>query len=169
MLSSALLRSTSRAATRRAPAATASVSRRGGAPSLLTKRRMGGGQPESQSMKAELWEGHSKEPEGWETAIYFTYAVGFVVIGMTLSVTPETSIKTWASNEAQARLDLLRAGKIDKVEFGTHYNTSDRMYDFESQNPDNPFNEEEEDEDEDDDDDDEDDEEDDDEEDDDDE
>ena len=29
----------------------------------------------------------------------------------------------WANNEAQARLDLQAAGKLDKPEFGTLYNT----------------------------------------------
>mmetsp|Transcript_26721 Transcript_26721/g.39094 ORF Transcript_26721/g.39094 Transcript_26721/m.39094 type:complete len:157 (+) Transcript_26721:182-652(+) len=138
MLSANLLRSTSRIASRRVNAAR-TTSLNG------SKRRMGGGQPESQSMKAELWGGHSKEPEGWENTIYVTYAVGFVIVSMTLGMAPETSIKAWASNEAQARLDLLKEGKVEKIEFGTHYNTTDRMYDFDSPNPDNPFNEEEDD------------------------
>eukprot|EP00561_Arcocellulus_cornucervis_P013895 CAMPEP_0185799290 /NCGR_PEP_ID=MMETSP1322-20130828/234_1 /TAXON_ID=265543 /ORGANISM="Minutocellus polymorphus, Strain RCC2270" /LENGTH=139 /DNA_ID=CAMNT_0028494851 /DNA_START=6 /DNA_END=422 /DNA_ORIENTATION=+ len=86
-------------------------------------RKMGGGQPESQSMKARLWEGHSPEPEGWEPTIYATYVVGFGLITLALGFSPDTSIASWANNEAQARLDLQASGKLDKPVFGTLYNT----------------------------------------------
>jgi len=81
---------------------------------------MGGGQPESQSMQAKLFEG---EPEGWEGTLYFTYGAAFVIVSTMCMFAPDTKITTWANNEAQARLDLLRSGAIDKVEFGVHYNT----------------------------------------------
>ena len=55
-------------------------------------RKMGGGQPESQSMKARLWEGHSPEPEGWEPTLYATYVVGFGLITLALGFSPDTSI-----------------------------------------------------------------------------
>ena len=37
--------------------------------------------------------------------------------------TQSTLAAQWANNEAQARLDLQAAGKLDKPEFGTLYNT----------------------------------------------
>mmetsp|Transcript_25690 Transcript_25690/g.32386 ORF Transcript_25690/g.32386 Transcript_25690/m.32386 type:complete len:156 (+) Transcript_25690:2-469(+) len=122
-------------------------------------RSFGAGQPESQSMQARLWEGHNVKPEGWETTVYATYAAATVLLTLALGFAPDTSIKTWASNEARVRLDLLSEGKIDKVEFGVHYNSPNVVYDFESKVVDNPFNEDDDDDDDDDDDEDEDDEE----------
>jgi hypothetical protein len=61
---------------------------------------MGGGggdhhhQPISRSMEAELWQGHPKEPEGWETTIYLTYGATAVLLTMALGFAPDTSIKT---------------------------------------------------------------------------
>ena len=55
---------------------------------------MGGGQPESQSMQARLWEGHSAEPEGWEGTLYATYTVGFGLIVLALGFAPDTTIAT---------------------------------------------------------------------------
>lgn len=61
---------------------------------------MGGGggdhhhQPISRSMEAELWQGHPKEPEGWETTIYLTYGATVVLLTMALGFAPDTSIKT---------------------------------------------------------------------------
>ena len=57
----------------------------------------------------------------------------------------------WASSEAQARLTLQAEGKLDKPVFGVHYDTPENKFDFESVNPDNPFNEEDDDDDDDDD------------------
>ena len=54
----------------------------------------GGGQPISQSMEAELWQGHPKEPQGWETTVYLTYAATAVILGLGLGFAPDTSIKT---------------------------------------------------------------------------
>lgn len=42
-------------------------------------------------------------------------------------------------------------GKLDKPVFGVHYDTPENKFDFESENPDNPFNEEDDDDDDDDD------------------
>ena len=55
---------------------------------------MGGGQPESQSMQARLWEGHPIKPEGWENTIYATYAGAAVVITLALGFSPDTSINS---------------------------------------------------------------------------
>ena len=120
----------------------------------LQRRSFGAGQPESQSMQARLWEGHNVKPEGWEGIVYATYVGATVIITLALGFAPDTSINTWASNEAKVRLDLLKEGKIDKVEFGVHYNSPEKVYetvyDFESKSPDNPFNEEDDDDDDDD-------------------
>jgi len=53
----------------------------------------GGGQPVSQSMEAELWQGHPKTPEGWETTIYLTYGATAVIF-VALAFAPDTSITT---------------------------------------------------------------------------
>lgn len=53
-----------------------------------------------------------------------------------------TSFSTqWASSEARVRLALQAEGKLDKPVFGVHYDTPENKFDFESVNPDNPFNE----------------------------
>jgi len=98
-------------------------------------------------MQARLWEGHKTKPEGWEGTVYATYAAATVIITLALGFAPDTSINTWAANEAKVRLDLLKEGKIDKVEFGVHYNTADKVYDFDSKIVDNPFDEEDDDDD----------------------
>jgi hypothetical protein len=47
-------------------------------------------------------------------------------------------------------LDLQEEGKLDKPEFGVHYNTTENVFDFESKVVDNPFNEDDDDDDDDD-------------------
>ena len=42
---------------------------------------------------------------------------------LALGFAPDTTIATWANNEAQARLDLQVAGKLEQPTFGVHYNT----------------------------------------------
>ena len=61
----------------RQPTVAAAAVRRGGGGQ---RRNMGGAvdRPISQSMEAELFQGHSKEPEGWESTIYLTYAASSV-------------------------------------------------------------------------------------------
>ncbi|KAL3762955.1 hypothetical protein ACHAWU_001102 [Discostella pseudostelligera] len=119
----------------------------------VPRRYMGGGggdhhhQPISRSMEAELWQGHPKEPEGWETTIYLTYGATVVLLTMALGFAPDTSIKTWASSEARARLALQAEGKLDQPVFGVHYDTPENKYEFESKSPDNPFDEDEDDDD----------------------
>jgi hypothetical protein len=93
--------------------------------SLMTKRFMSGGDhhdtPVPQSMKAVLWQGHSPEPEGWETDLAIAYTISFALIIVAIFFKPDTTIKSWAQTEARTRLALLESGKIDKVEFGRHY------------------------------------------------
>ena len=57
------------------------------------------------------------------------------------------NIKQWAQSEARARLTLQADGKLDQPVFGVHYDTVENKYDFESNNPDNPFNEDDDDDD----------------------
>ena len=107
--------------------------------SKVARRRMGGGQPESQSMKAELFGGHEKDT-GWEGITYFTYGATVLLLGVVANA-PESSITTWASEEARMRLKLKAEGKVEKFEFGVHYNVDDVKYNYESKFPDNPFDE----------------------------
>jgi len=119
-------------------------------PVAAPRRLMGGGgghQPISRSMEAELFQGHPKEPEGWETTIYLTYGSTVILLAFALGFAPDTSIKTWASSEARARLALQAEGKLDKPVFGVHYDTPENKFDFESVNPDNPLNEDDDDDD----------------------
>jgi len=128
-------------------AVTTSTTKPAAAP-MMPRRFMGGGgghQPVSRSMEAELFGGHPKE-EGWEKTVYITYAASFVLISFALGFAPDTSIKTWAQSEARARLVLQAEGKLDQPVFGVHYDTPENKFDFESVNPDNPFNEEDDDE-----------------------
>jgi len=57
-------------------------------------RNLGAGQPESQSNKARLWEGHPTAREDWETTIYATYAAATVLITLALGFSPDTSTET---------------------------------------------------------------------------
>lgn len=52
------------------------------------------GQPEPQSMKAELWEGHPKGEEGWERITQGTYIMAAILLGVAYGFAPETSIQT---------------------------------------------------------------------------
>lgn len=65
-------------------------------PAAAPRRFMGGGgghQPISRSMEAELFGGHPKEPEGWETTIYLTYGATVILLAF-VGLAPDTSIKT---------------------------------------------------------------------------
>ena len=88
-------------------------------------RSFGAGQPPSQSQSARLWEGHTTHKEGWETTIYATYAASTLLITLALGFAPDTSIQTWASNEAEVRLGM--EGKTSVV-FGEHYNTPEKVF-----------------------------------------
>lgn len=109
-------------------------------------------QPQSQSQQARLWEGHNTQPEGWETTVYATYFASTVLITLALGFAPDTTINTWAGNEARVRMEMKSLGSaeggIDQEEFGVHYNVPERVYDFDMKIVDNPFNEEDDDEDE---------------------
>lgn len=100
------------------------------------RRRWFGGhdhhQPQPQSMQAELWQGHPKHEEGFERITEVTYAVATVLICVALGLAPDTSIQTWANNEAKARMQLKASGKVTEFEFGKHYNTAENMFNFEA-------------------------------------
>ena len=118
-------------------------------PQEQARRWMGSDMPKPQSSQAELWEGHPKTKEGWETTTYLTYAASAILLTLAVGFSPETSIKVWASNEAQARLDLKdKKGDDFELEFGKHYGADNVKYDFTSLAAENPFNEEDDDEDE---------------------
>ncbi|KAL7571249.1 hypothetical protein ACA910_008906 [Epithemia clementina (nom. ined.)] len=96
----------------------------------VLRRNMGGGggsshPPMPQSMKAKLFEGHP-EREGWEETVYFYYTVGFLWICYNANCLPETSVNTWARNEAAARLILKEEHGFTNFEFGKHY--QDEVY-----------------------------------------
>merc|ERR1712238_319641 len=52
------------------------------------------------------WSGHTVKHEGWEESIYFYYAAGLILQAAVIFGAPETSIESWAREEAKARLFL---------------------------------------------------------------
>lgn len=109
---------------------------------LQQKRWMGADMPKPQSSEAKLWQGHPTHNEGWEFTTYLTYGVSSILLVLAIGFTPETSIKVWASNEAQARLDIQdKKGDEFTLEFGRHYGMPYEKYDFTSLQAENPFNE----------------------------
>ena len=81
--------------------------RRAVAKTMQQRRAMGGGQPVSQSMQAELWQGHSKKPEGWETTVYATYAASAVLITLALGFAPDTTIASVSSDLSHISMNQL--------------------------------------------------------------
>lgn len=84
------------------------------------RRSMGGGhQPISQSMEAELFQGHPKEPEGWETTVYITYATTVVILTCALGFAPDTSIKTVSTEYIHGHLPNLFSPSIVNISLHT--------------------------------------------------
>jgi len=79
---------------------------------IIPQRRFGAGQPESQSMKAKLFEGHP-ENEGWETITNVTYAISAVILILTLGFAPDSSIKTVGSMGDK----LMRISDTTQIDF----------------------------------------------------
>jgi hypothetical protein len=98
-------------------------------------------QQQQRWMCAAMPKPQSTHTEGWEFTIYLTYGVSTVLLILAIGFSPETSIKVWASNEAQARLDLQSKNADFKPEFGRHYGMPYEKYDFTSIQAENPFNE----------------------------
>ena len=73
-----------------------------------------------QSQNAKLFDGQP-EREGWEETVYFHTAIATIMIIIGLNFTPETSMNTWARNEAAARLILKEEHGFTDFEFGKHY------------------------------------------------
>jgi len=102
-------------------------------PNKLQRRNMGSDlTPVPQSQTALLWSGHTVKHEGWEESIYFYYAAGLILQMAVVFGAPETSIESWAREEAKARLFLAskqqeaaakEGGEGEHIEFvfGRHY------------------------------------------------
>ena len=86
-------------------------------------------------MRADLWgvgldgKGGGRY-QGWEAVVYPTYIAAAVILIVGVGFAPDTSIKTWASSEAAARLNLKDAGAVETFEFGTHYAKEEELYKF---------------------------------------
>ncbi|KAM3503458.1 hypothetical protein MY11210_008713 [Beauveria gryllotalpidicola] len=77
--------------------------------SVTANRRGGGHGSESQFDPPSGWlwgikPGEKAEPEGWEWPMYF-FCGSFVVAGVALAFKPDTSVSTWALEEARRRLE----------------------------------------------------------------
>ncbi|OAA46476.1 NADH:ubiquinone oxidoreductase 11.6kD subunit [Beauveria brongniartii RCEF 3172] len=77
--------------------------------SVTANRRGGGHGSESQFEPPSGWlwgikPGEKPEPEGWEWPMYF-FCGSFVVAGVALAFKPDTSVSTWALEEARRRLE----------------------------------------------------------------
>ncbi|KAK3191430.1 hypothetical protein K4F52_002641 [Lecanicillium sp. MT-2017a] len=75
----------------------------------VTARRQGGGGGESQFDPPSGWlwgikPGEKAEPEGWEWPMYI-FCGSLVVAGVALAFKPDTSVSTWALEEARRRLE----------------------------------------------------------------
>ncbi|KAH7312327.1 ESSS subunit of NADH:ubiquinone oxidoreductase-domain-containing protein [Stachybotrys elegans] len=75
-----------------------------------TPRRQGGGHGNESHYDAPggwLWgvkPGEKPEPEGWERPMYFFFG-GLILTGVALAYKPDTSVSTWALEEARRRLE----------------------------------------------------------------
>lgn len=89
-------------------------------------------------MKAELWgagidgKGGGRY-NGWEAIVYPTYIAAGIILVVGVGFAPDTSIKTWASNEARVRLNLEDSGELEETEFGVHYNIPENVFKFEAE------------------------------------
>ena len=93
-------------------------------------------------MKAELWgvgidgKGGGRY-NGWEAIVYPTYIIASVILVVGVGFAPDTSIKTWANNEARVRLNMKDRGELEEgAEFGVHYNIPEKVYQFEAEDVD---------------------------------
>lgn len=76
--------------------------------------------PVPQSMKSVFAEGHATN-EGWETTIAWFYPTSFLILVWIFAFEPETDIRTWARQEARARMAIKKENPDFKFEFGKHY------------------------------------------------
>ncbi|ROT34849.1 NADH:ubiquinone oxidoreductase 11.6kD subunit [Sodiomyces alkalinus F11] len=92
-----------RAATRSLKAATAPTAR----PFSVTAKRQGGGS-NFDPPTGWLWgvkPGEKYEREGWELPFYTIFCGGLALAGVVLAFKPDTSLDTWALEEARRRLE----------------------------------------------------------------
>jgi ESSS subunit of NADH:ubiquinone oxidoreductase (complex I) len=80
----------------------------------------GGGVPVPRSSQAKLFEGHPTN-EGWESSVFFYYTLSAIMLVGILGFAPDTTISSWAKQEATARLKLKESGVVTEFEFGKHY------------------------------------------------
>mmetsp|Transcript_19814 Transcript_19814/g.47173 ORF Transcript_19814/g.47173 Transcript_19814/m.47173 type:complete len:154 (-) Transcript_19814:111-572(-) len=118
--------------------------------------RRAGGMPVPQSMKAKPFDGHPTN-EGWEPYVQFYTGVSVILLAVNYFFAPDTTIDSWARNEAAARLRLKEKDPDFKPVFGVHYQdlqSKERQekWDEVSEKEFNPFKEEDDDDDDDDDD-----------------
>ncbi|KAK4198625.1 ESSS subunit of NADH:ubiquinone oxidoreductase-domain-containing protein [Triangularia verruculosa] len=103
-----LLRSTLAATTRRAVAMPQTVvagAKRGFSATAATK---GGASPQYDPPTGWLWgvkPGEKYVNEGWENLYFYGFLGSFVVFGVAYAWKPDTSIQTWALEEARRRLE----------------------------------------------------------------
>ncbi|KAK7448675.1 NADH:ubiquinone oxidoreductase 11.6kD subunit [Colletotrichum acutatum] len=73
----------------------------------VTARRAGGGS-DFDPPSGWLWgvkPGEKYEKEGWETPFYTLFCGGIIATGVVLAFKPDTSLDTWALEEARRRLE----------------------------------------------------------------
>ena len=76
--------------------------------------------PVPRSQNAEIFAGHPKY-EGWEPTVYFWSTISFFLLVANLGYGPDTTIESWAFNEARARLILKEEKGFTDFKFGNHY------------------------------------------------
>tara|TARA_B110000305_G_C19075817_1_gene463848 strand:- start:316 stop:648 length:333 start_codon:yes stop_codon:yes gene_type:complete len=81
-------------------------------------------------MKAKLWGKDGEKVNGWEPYVYTSYILAGIILVVGVGFKPDTSIKTWANNEARARKALKQSGLVTEFKFGTHYNDIDKKFSF---------------------------------------
>ncbi|KAH7275824.1 hypothetical protein FSOLCH5_005456 [Fusarium solani] len=75
--------------------------------SVTARRRGGGGEHQFEPPTGWLWgvkPGEKAEPEGWEWPMYI-FLGSLVATGVALAFKPDTTVSTWALEEARRRLE----------------------------------------------------------------
>ncbi|KAM0562800.1 hypothetical protein ACHAPJ_001640 [Fusarium lateritium] len=75
--------------------------------SMTARRRGGGGEHQFEPPTGWLWgvkPGEKPEPEGWEWPTYI-FLGSLVATGVALAFKPDTTVSTWALEEARRRLE----------------------------------------------------------------
>ncbi|KAH8722097.1 ESSS subunit of NADH:ubiquinone oxidoreductase-domain-containing protein [Ilyonectria robusta] len=75
--------------------------------SVTARRRGGHGESQFEPPSGWLWgikPGEKAEPEGWEWPMYFFFG-SLAATGLALAFKPDTTVSTWALEEARRRLE----------------------------------------------------------------